>query len=147
MVGVLVIKRIMLKNNSYLDGIIDCQVTIGISEPWEFKDEVGSSTFTGTITDVYMSVHLRKFSEKETEYLIVHLARPFGYEKLKTEYLIGSPRHEGSGLSELAKGEVISFNFCRASFERAHSDNPFDSTRWKNDRSFGLIGSINLENH
>jgi len=137
----------MVKNNFYLDGFIDCQVSVVISDPWEFKDDVGSSTFTGTITGVYMSTHIRKPSEKETEYLMLHLAKPFGYEKLKTEYLIGSPRHEGSGLSELAKGEFVAFNFCRASSERAHSDNPFDSTRWKKDRSFGLIGSIKLENH
>ena len=127
--------------------LVESQISIGISEPWEFEDEVGSSTFTGTITDVYVSTHFRKSSEKETEYLIIHLARPFGYAKLKTEYLIGSPRHEGNGLSELAKGDVVTFNFCRASTERAKSDTPFDSTRWKGDRSFGLIGSIKLEKH
>ena len=137
----------MVKNNSYLVGLVGRQVAVEISDPWEFRDEVGLSTFTGTITDVYTSTHLRKSSEKETEYLMVHLARPFGYAKLKTEHLIGSPRHEGSGLSKLAGGEVVAFNFCRASSERSHSDDPFDSTRWKEDRTFGLIGSIKLENH
>jgi hypothetical protein len=137
----------MMKNNSHHDSLVGHQVSIGISEPWEFEDEVGSSTFTGTITDVFVSIHLRKSSKKETEYLIVHLAKPFGYAKLKTEYLIGSPRHEGNGLSELGKKEVVAFNFCRASSERAQSDIPFDSIRWKDDRSFGLIGSLKLENH
>ncbi|MBW2489774.1 MAG: hypothetical protein JRE65_01320 [Deltaproteobacteria bacterium] len=137
----------MTKSISKLARFVDSQISIEISEPWEFKDEVGSSTFTGTISDIYVSTHLRKSSEKETECLIIHLARPFGYAKLKTEYLMGSPRHEGNGLSKLAKGEVIAFNFCRASSERVQSDNPFDSTRWKDDRSFGLIGTIKLENH
>ena len=137
----------MTKIISQLAGLVGNQVAIIISEPWGFRDEVASSTLTGTITDVYVSVHIRQSSEKETEYLIVHLARPIGYEKLKTEYLIGSPSHEGNSLRELAQGEVLAFNFCRASSERIQSDIPFDSTRWKDDRSFGLIGSLKIENH
>ena len=132
---------------SKLAQLLGNPISIGISEPWDFEDEGGSSKFTGKITDVYLSTHLRISSEKETEFLIVHVSRPFGYAKLKTEYLICSPRHEGNGLSKLAKGEVVSFNFCRASSERVQSDNPFDSTRWKSDRSFGLIGSMKLEIH
>jgi hypothetical protein len=144
---IVLVKKIMMEDNSHLEGLIDHQVSIGISEPWEFEDQVGSSTFTGAITDIYTSRHLRQSFKKETEYLIVHLARPFGYEKLRTEYLIGSPRHDGVGLSELIKGEVVTINFCRASSEGAQSDDLFDSTRWKNYKSFGLIGSIKLKTH
>jgi len=111
-INMLVVKNITMKKNSHYDSHIGHQVSIEISEPWEFEDEVGSSTFTGKITDIYVSTHLRKSSEKKTEHLIVHLVTPFGYEKLKTEYLIGSPRHEGIGLSALTKGEVVAFNFC-----------------------------------
>ena len=136
-----------MKNNSHRGSLIGCQVSIGIGEPWEFEDEVGSSKFIGIITDVYVSTHFRQSSEKENEYLIVHLARPFVYNKLKNEYFICSPRHEGNGLRELAKGGVVSFNFYRASSERAKSETPFDSTRWKDDRSFGLIGTLKIENH
>jgi len=137
----------MAKIISQLADLVGNQVAIVISEPWGFSDEVASSTPTGTITDVYVSVHIRRSSEKETEYLIVQLARPIGYEKLTTEYLIGSPRHQGNGLIKLTEGEVLAFNFRRASSERVKSDIPFDSTRWKDDRSFGLIGSLKIENH
>ena len=99
---------------------------IVILSPWEFEDEVGSSKFIGIITDVYVSTHFRQSSEKENEYLIIHLARPFVYNKLKNEYFICSPRHEGNGLRELAKGGSVSFNFYRASSERAKSETPFD---------------------
>jgi hypothetical protein len=137
----------MTKIVSKLAGLVGSSISMGISEPLEFEVEVGSSTFTGTITDVYVSTHLRMSFEKETEYLIVHLSRPFGYANLKTEYLIGSPRHEGNGLGELAKGDVVAFNFRRVPSERAQSDFPFDSTGWKEARCSHLIGSIKLENH
>ena len=135
----------MVNNNSFFSGLINGQVSVKISEPWEFEDEVGSSILSGTIADVYKSTHLRKSSQKTTEYLIVHLLRPFGYKKLKTEFLMRSPRHEGSGLSEPAKGEEIPVNFYRSSPKRVFSDHPFEWTRWRNDRSFGLIGSIKLK--
>ena len=72
----------MTKIASKLAILLGNPISIGISEPWEFEDEVGSSKFKGTITDVYVFTHLRKSSEKEIEFVIVHVSRPFAYAKL-----------------------------------------------------------------
>ena len=132
-------------NNSHHSALVGRHLSLVISEPWEFEDEAPSPAFAATITDVYVSYHARQHSEKLIEQLLVRLDRPFGYKKLKTEYLIASPRHEGFGLKELSRGGAISFNFCRASSEQAASDEPFDRSRWKNVPSFGLTGTLKLQ--
>ncbi len=58
----------MAKNNSLLAELVGRQVSIGISEPWDFGEEVSTSNFSGTIIDVYVSTHIRQHSERTVEY-------------------------------------------------------------------------------
>lgn len=131
-------------SKSQLAELIDQYVSITISDPWEFETEVGIASFSGMIIDVFVVTHIRKDSQNVIEQILVHLTKPFGYKGLKTEFLIGSPRHKGNGLTNLLNEKLISFNFYRVSKARAGSDTPFDDSRWGNDPSFSLIGGIEL---
>jgi hypothetical protein len=125
--------------------LVECKVTIGISDPWDFEKEVGVSHLSGMIKAVYITTHIRKDFEYATESLLINLLKPFGYKKLKTEYFIASPRHSGNGLIELAQGKGVPFNFIRVSSQRAKSDSTFDYNHWKAEKSFAFVGGLAIE--
>lgn len=117
---------------------------MGISEPWGFAEAVPDCRVVGQISTVHIGMHIRGPEETIREQPLIHIEEAFACKRLKTEYLLAMPRHEGCTVMQLAKGEALSFDFVRASAERASSEEAFDGTRWKEDPSFGLIGDMQI---
>lgn len=124
------------------EALLNRRVSLGISEPWEFGTEVGTDPLSGHITQIRRDIRVDASGTRHRELAVVHLERPFAYGGLKCEFLLASPRHEGFGFADIDSQEVVAFNFSRIPSEQASSDDPFDLTRWRNQRTFGLIGTI-----
>jgi hypothetical protein len=135
----------MKEANSPLAKLIGRRVSMGISEPWEFGNAVPDCRLVGEIVAVHIVTQIRGPKETIREQLLVHIEKPFAYKRLKTEYLLASPRHEGYALLQFADGEPVSFNFLRASAERASSEDALDGRRWKEAPSFCLIGGMGIQ--
>jgi hypothetical protein len=120
-------------------------VRLGISEPWEFGTEVRADPLSGRIIQIRRDIRADSSGTRYHELAVVQLERPFAYRGLKCEFLLASPRHEGLDFADIQSHEVVSFNFLRISSERASSDDPFDHTRWRSQRTFALIGAMRLE--
>jgi hypothetical protein len=131
------------KINMNPSSLVNKKIKIGISDPWEFQDEVGHSEFTGDIKQVFIAHRAFESGEDVSETILIQLEQPFGFKKMKCEYILGSPRHEGKGIEELMK-ESIPFNFVRIPSDQGQSDNPFDNHQWHDSKGFSLIGTIEL---
>jgi hypothetical protein len=138
----------MKKSNSsikkLIDTLVDMEVTLYVSEPWDFGTEVGVGPFPVVIEQV--SIRFHAYSQKiyQHESLLLRLKSPFAYQNLKCEFLLASPRHEGHDLQKFVLGDPVSFNFLRIPSLRAQSDDPFSSeSKWRGSQDgFVLIGSI-----
>jgi len=130
---------------SDFEALVGRKVSLAISEPWEFGTEVGTEPIRGDITEIQRELRANSSGLRCNDLAVIRLDRPFAYRSLKCEYLLASPRHEGSSLTDIASAEVVSFNFSRIPSEQASSDAPFDLTRWRTQPTFGLIGTMRLE--
>ena len=106
------------KINMNPSSLVNKKIKIGISDPWEFQDEVGHSEFTGDIKQVFIAHRAFESGEDVSETILIQLEQPFGFKKMKCEYILGSPRHEGKGIEELMKNQyhliLFAFHLIRA---------------------------------
>jgi hypothetical protein len=135
-------------NNSYENierlsrSLIGAEVTVSVSDPWEFGSEHGNNPIPSVIEQCFIRFHgnVGKAVGVE-EALLIRVQKPFGYKKIKFEYLLASPRHVGKGLHNLNSGESVPFNFLRIP-EAGAKEDPFQAeNQWRGGPE-GLIGSL-----
>ena len=76
----------------------DSQVSILISDPWEFATECGTGPFTGLVTDA------------TEDRLVIALRSPIAYRGRALKTIIARSRHVGVGIQAIATG-VMASNF------------------------------------
>lgn len=69
--------------------ILNSQIAIIISDPWEFGTECGTGPFIGTISDV------------TNEMLIIKLLTPINYSGKNLQTAIGKSRHAGNSIDTI----------------------------------------------
>ena len=74
----------------------DSQVSILISDPWEFATECGTGPFTGLVTDA------------TEERLVIVLRSPIAYQGRTLNTIIAQSRHVGVGIGAVATGAMAS---------------------------------------
>ena len=124
-----------------LDHLVGRDVSIVVSDPWQFGAEVGTGPFEASIRRVFSSAQASQTGHVEEERVLLQLARPFKYDGLKCEHLLAAPRLEGPWLDSLDAGNEVATNLMRVSEERTRMADPFHSGPSR-ERGFALIGSI-----
>ena len=136
-------------NNSYENierlsrSLIGAEVIVSVSDPWEFESKLGSNQIPSVIEQCSIRFHgITGKADGVEESLLLRVHKPFGYNNLKFEYLLASPRHVGKGLHNLNSGESVPFNFLRIPEAGAKSEDPFQAeNQWRGGPE-GLIGSL-----
>ena len=122
--------------------LVGSKVQVLVSEPWDFAEEFRAEKIIAIIEQIFIQLHIRTDEFKEHESILLRVLEPFGYKKMKFEYLLASPRHYGDSLQELSKGGNIPFNFLRIPEVEAKSNDLFQAGKnWRGGPE-GLIGSL-----
>jgi hypothetical protein len=129
---------------SKVEALVGRKVSIAISDPWEFGSEVGTEPIRGNIIEAKREHRANSIGLLRNDLAVIRLECPFAYRSLKWEYLLASPRHEGTRLTDVSTAEVVSFNFVRMPSEQASSDAPFDFVQCHAPPAIGLIGTMRL---
>ena len=69
----------------------DSQVSISVSEPWEFGTECGTGPFIGIVSDA------------TEERLVIALTAPIAYQGKTLKTVIAGPRHKGVGTQTITQ--------------------------------------------
>jgi hypothetical protein len=105
---------------------------------------VGTEPIRGNIIEAKREHRANSIGLLRNDLAVIRLECPFAYRSLKWEYLLASPRHEGTRLTDVSTAEVVSFNFVRMPSEQASSDAPFDFVQCHAPPAIGLIGTMRL---
>ena len=81
--------------------LINRDIYIGFSEPWDLSGKLEKDNTIGAITDIGKGVN--KYYGNKEEYLIIRLKKGFQHESLDCKYFVASPRHEGTTFTDLLK--------------------------------------------
>lgn len=106
-------------------------VSIVVSDPWEFGEEQGNGPFTGKILGVGPDYWAREYNSGEKEALLLQLAFPLTFEGVMCEYFIVTSRHETEQVGSLSNGAEVHCALTRISKEHATSLDPFDLDAWR----------------
>jgi hypothetical protein len=129
----------------FTNALVGAKVQIQISEPWEFGAEVKTDSILAIIEQISIRITAKTNAFSERESILIRVLAPFAYKKLKFEFLLASPRHDGKGLHQLQRGEDIPFNFLRIPELEAKSDDPFRASKnWRGGPEC-LIGMLRMK--
>ena len=117
--------------------VVDSEVDICISDPWEFGTENGCGPFQAVIVDM-------AFSEVWShEVLFVHLSEALEYKGMTFDLLVASARHGSTDqaiVGLMRGGGDMPANFLPVPIQREDGVGPMEFVeQW---RGWGLIGSI-----
>jgi hypothetical protein len=129
-------------DKSPLRSLVGRPILIAVSEPWEFGESVGASPLPARILAASQTLTAASSGVKEQENLLLQVTHPFAFAGLKCEFFVGSPRHAGASIINMAATDRLSVALERASAERASSDEFFVAHRWKNEPTLYAIGTI-----
>lgn len=120
--------------------LVGMEVTIVVSNPWEFGTAHGTGPFVGRVLKVGGA------EDAPGRYLVLlQLYRPLDYKDVSCEYFIASPRLESGSFDSLAEEAGVDCNLTRIPTDRATSLNPFDLSCWRGGAA--LLGTLRLKRH
>jgi hypothetical protein len=120
-----------------ISGLTGKDVSILVSDPWEFVTEHGAGPVSAKILQT--GPHSRG---ADTDAMLVRFDKPVTFRNLHCEYFIAAPRLETDSLEALAKGTEMHCNLTRIPEEQAVSHTPFDLSSWRG--GIALIGTIRI---
>jgi len=120
--------------NMYESLLINKNVNIGFSEPWDLLEKLEKDNLIGSITDI--GTNIDKYYGYKDECLIINLTKGFQYDDLDCKYFLVSPRHEGSRFADLLKNNTVNCSFLRITKEQANSDDRFNTDWWRGGGGF-----------
>lgn len=115
--------------------LINMEVELIVSDPWEFCTELGAGPFNARILQVGKSQDV-----PDKDAVLIQLLSPVTYREVTCEFFVASPRHENETLQSLGEGREVSCGLTVIPVDRAHSPNPFDLSWWRG--GVGLIGTL-----
>ncbi len=115
--------------------MVGTDITILVSEPWEFCSVNGAGPFLATVLAVGPN-HWYPTGQA----ILLRLRSPVTYKGAACEYFIASPRYEGGDLQKLATGTDVDCGLTHIPADRAASANPFDLAWWRG--GVGLIATL-----
>jgi len=117
------------------DNLIDMEVVITVSDPWEFGTMHGTGPFVARVLQVGVDQHI-----PGKKAILLQLETPLTYQGVTCEYFVGSPRLERGDICALTKGDEVYCSLTRIPADRATATNPFDLSWWRG--GIGLIGTL-----
>ena len=120
--------------------LINRDIYIGFSEPWDLSGKLEKDNTIGAITDAGTNVD--KYYGNKEECLIIRLKKGFQYDGLDCKYFMVSPRYEEATFIDLLNGSEVDCSFIRITKEQANSGDRFDTSWWRGGGAF--IATIKL---
>jgi hypothetical protein len=99
--------------------LLNTEVAMRISDPWELGETLNWKTFDAKIIAV------------SGDDILIQLLTPFIYKGTNCEFFIATPRHEGDHAEKLQAGESLFCGLTRITHEQANSNSPFDLKSWR----------------
>lgn len=124
---------------STLDGR---SVTVVMSDPWGLGEFISWKP----LRCVVWNSRVRREGGRDgtRDAILLRLKEPFTFDDLRYEYLLGSPKHQGSSLGDLRKGGTgVACGFLRIPPEQLDKPDPFDF--WWRGGGGGLIATLSLD--
>jgi hypothetical protein len=104
------------------------QILVKISDPWELGAYLEWKALQATI-----------IAEGKTA-ILIKLSSPFIFKGITCEFLVASPRLEGTNICELQNGVSVFCGMTRISEQQASSENPLDLSTWRG--GLAIIGEL-----
>lgn len=115
--------------------LIDMEVDITVSDPWDFGTEHGTGPFTGKVLQTGSNYWV-----SGEDAILLQVEPPLAYRGTTCEYFVATPRLITSSLPSLTNGYQVECNLTRIPEGQAISANPFDLSWWRG--GVGLIGTL-----
>ena len=113
-----------------------------MSDPWDIGEFISWKPLRCVVWNARVRRAGRRGGGKEA--ILIRLKEPFTFDDVQYEYLLGSPRYQGSSLGDLRKGGTkVHCNFLRTPPEQLDKLDPFDF--WWRGGGGGLIGALSLD--
>lgn len=119
-------------------GLEGMEVTIVVSDPWDFGTAHGTGPFAAKVLKVG-----RDDNVPGGYSMLLQLNTPLHYRDLSCEFVVASPRSERGSFDFLTEGAGVDCNLTRIPEDRAASPNPLDLSWWRG--GVALLGTLRLK--
>jgi hypothetical protein len=103
-------------------------VILRISDPWDLGEAISWCPLEGELLKLEPDAHGGR--------ALVRLGKPVQYKNSEWSYIVASPRHEGTAIDALQRGESAICAFTGITEAQAASSRPLDTSGWRGGLAF-----------